>query len=67
MLKGLNMVNLMAQRPVASTVTALTGLGVSTIEALTLFVQLGIAVVSFGVIILTFLLKWKEWTKGRES
>ena len=51
---------LLADNPGKMTLASLSGLGVSTFEALTVYVQFGIAVVSFCVITMTAIIKFRE-------
>jgi hypothetical protein len=60
----MKMQNLLAQHPIKATVGSLGGLGVSTIEALTVYVQFGIAVFSLILVGLTIFLKVREIIRG---
>jgi hypothetical protein len=64
MKSGVNM-NFLSNHPLMMAGTGFGGLGVSTIEALTVYVQFGIAVFSLILVGLTIFLKVREIIRGR--
>jgi len=54
----------LSDRPILAAITGMGGLGVSTIQALTIYVQFGIAVFSLILVGLTILLKVREIIRG---
>jgi len=60
------MIGIVSERPLLMTSTGVTGLGLSTLEILTPYVQFGIAVVSFLVVSVTLIIKVRELIKGGE-